>query len=109
MFIFLANVVAIIIMTTMDIESFYAKILGINYPWIMPMHKFYFSFSSLKFILKKEKLKIDTYYHEKKITSLGYLLKKISIILFGRLFNKINFSSIPNIPQTKTQTNVRVS
>jgi 2-polyprenyl-3-methyl-5-hydroxy-6-metoxy-1,4-benzoquinol methylase len=83
----------VIIMTTMDIESFYAKILGINYPWIMPMHKFYFSFSSLKFILKKEKLKIDTYYHEKKITSLGYLLKKISIILFGRLFNKINFDN----------------
>ena len=69
----------------MDIESFYAKTLGINYPWIMPMHKFYFSLSSLKFILKKENLKIDTYYYEKKITSLGYLLKKISIILFGKL------------------------
>ena len=57
------------------------------------MHKFYFSLSSLKFILKKENLKIDTYYYEKKITSLGYLLKKISIILFGKLFNKINFDN----------------
>ena len=82
-----------IIMTTMDIQSFYAKAMGINYPWIMPMHKFYFSSSSLKFLLKKENLKVDTYFYEQKITSLSYLLKKISVILFGRLSKKINFDN----------------
>jgi hypothetical protein len=80
-------------MTTMDIQSFYAKAMGINYPWIMPMHKFYFSSSSLKFLLKKENLKIDTYFYEQKITSLSYLLKKISVILFGRLSKKVNFDN----------------
>jgi len=82
-----------IIMTTMDIQSFYAKAMGINYPWIMPMHKFYFSSSSLKFLLKKENLKVDSYFYEQKITSLSYLLKKISVILFGKLSKKVNFDN----------------
>ena len=83
----------VIIMSTMDIESFYAKMLGINYPWIMPMHKFYFSFPSLQFVLSKANLKIVKYHYEKKITSLGYLLKKISVILFGKIFNNINIDN----------------
>ena len=82
-----------IIMSTMDIESAYAKILGTKYPWIMPMHKFYFSLKILKFLLNRANLKIVNYHYEKKITSLGYLLKKISTILFGSRFQKLNFDN----------------
>ena len=82
-----------IIMSTMDIESAYARILGTKYPWIMPMHKFYFSFQSLKFLLKRANLKIVNYHYEKKITSLGYLLKKISTILFGNKLKRLNFDN----------------
>jgi len=81
-----------IILSTMNIDSIYAKFLGKNYPWIMPMHKFYFSFTSMNHILKIEKLKIIEYFYDQKITSLAYVLKKILNIFFNvKKIKKNNF------------------
>ena len=45
----------ILIFTTFNIDSIFAKIMKGKYHWIMPMHKFYFSNSTLKFFLKSNK------------------------------------------------------
>ena len=44
---------SILIFSTYNMDSFIAKILGKNYHWIMPMHKYYFTRAVLTNILKK--------------------------------------------------------
>ena len=96
------NKSSVLIFSTYNMDSFIAKILGKNYHWIMPMHKFYFTKKVLKNILVKYNLEIIETITDTHIISLKYFLIKIKAIFpfLSFLLNpliKINFLNNLNI------------
>ena len=85
----------ILIISTMNMDSLTAKILGKNYPWVMLMHKFYFTNNSLKKILEQNNFRLYKIKHDTRIISIGYLLDKIQIHFpyFKKIFNFIKKSN----------------
>lgn len=67
-----------LIFSTMNMNSLMAKATGKYYPWIIPMHKFYFTNKSVKKYLLKNNLKLDKIIGDVRIVSLEYLFLKIS-------------------------------
>ena len=92
----------LLIFTTYNMDSLYAKITGKNYHWILPMHLFYFSNKTLKNICLENNLKIIKIKNDSRIVSFYYLLNKLQLIFpkFKFLFqciNKIKFLQKINI------------
>jgi 2-polyprenyl-3-methyl-5-hydroxy-6-metoxy-1,4-benzoquinol methylase len=81
----------VLIFSTMNMGSFTAKISGKHYPWIIPMHKFYFTNKSIKKFLSKNHLKLYKTIGDVRIISLEYLFLKISqkIFIFKYLYKLI--------------------
>jgi 2-polyprenyl-3-methyl-5-hydroxy-6-metoxy-1,4-benzoquinol methylase len=89
-----------LILSTMNMNSIFAKMTGKYYPWIIPMHKFYFSDSSVKKFLDKNDLFLKNIIGDVRIISLEYLFLKISqkISIFKIFYNLLmKFESIKNI------------
>ena len=92
----------LLIFTTYNMDSLYAKITGRNYHWILPMHLFYFSNKTLKNICLENNLRIFKIKNDSRIVSFHYLLNKL-ILIFPRLkflfqyMNKIKFLQKFNI------------
>ena len=92
----------LLIFTTYNMDSLYAKITGRNYHWILPMHLFYFSNKTLKNICLENNLRIFKIKNDSRIVSFHYLLNKL-ILIFPRLkflfqyMNKIKFLKKFNI------------
>ena len=92
----------ILIFTTFNMDSLYAKITGKNYHWILPMHLFYFSNKTLKNICLENNLKIYNIKNDSRVVSFYYLLNKLALI-FPKLkflfqyINKIKFLHKINI------------
>ena len=76
----------LLIFTTYNIDSLYAKITGKNYHWILPMHLFYFSNKTLKNICLENNLKIYNIKNDSRVVSFYYLLNKLALI-----FPKLKF------------------
>ena len=76
----------LLIFTTYNMDSFYAKITGKNYHWILPMHLFYFSNKTLKNICLENNLKIYKIKNDSRVVSFYYLLNKLALI-----FPKLKF------------------
>ena len=76
----------LLIFTTYNMDSLYAKITGRNYHWILPMHLFYFSNKTLKNICLENNLKIFKIKNDSRVVSFYYLLNKLSLI-----FPKLKF------------------
>jgi len=70
----------ILIFTTFNIDSIFAKIMKGKYHWIMPMHKFYFSNSTLKFFLKSNNMNLFKIKTDTRIISFEYLLDKFCVL-----------------------------
>ena len=90
-----------LILSTMNMDSIFAKLTGKYYPWIIPMHKFYFSDNSVKKYLNKNDLFLEKIIGDVRIISLEYLFLKISqkISIFKNFYKLlIKFESIKNIP-----------
>jgi len=68
----------ILIFSTMNMNSLMAKATGKYYPWIIPMHKFYFTNKSVEKYLSKNNLKLNKIIGDVRIISLEYLFLKIS-------------------------------
>ena len=92
---------SVLIFSTYNMDSLIAKILGRNYQWIMPMHKYYFTKKVLKNILNKYNLDIVETISDTHIISLKYFFIKLNAIipfirflttplLKIKFFNKIN-------------------
>jgi 2-polyprenyl-3-methyl-5-hydroxy-6-metoxy-1,4-benzoquinol methylase len=74
----------LLVLSTMNWDSMVAKIMGRRWPWIMPMHLWYFSPQTIETVLNRAGLRpihIETYTH---VVTLGYLAYKI----FPRIFRK---------------------
>ena len=82
----------LLIFTTFNMDSLYAKISGKNYHWILPMHLFYFSNKTLKNICLENNLKIIKIKNDSRVVSFYYLLNKLELIFpkFKFLFRYIN-------------------
>ena len=89
-----------LIISTMNMNSLFAKITGKYYQWILAMHKFYFSNDSMKKFLNKNNFELRKKINDVRIISLEYfffkLSHKISILkYFYKFFKK--FNSLKNL------------
>ena len=86
----------IFIFTTMNMDALLPKIMRSKYHWIMPQHKFYFSNSTLRYFLKKNKMDIFKIKNDTRLVSIEYLLFKLCVLMpkidfFFKFFLKFNF------------------
>ena len=70
----------LLIFTTFNMDSLYAKVTGKNYHWILPFHLFYFSNKTLKKVLLENNLEIFKIKNDSRTVSLSYLLNKLELI-----------------------------
>ena len=75
------DILDIKIFSTMNMDSILPKIMRGKYFWIMPQHKFYFTNSTLKFFLKKNKMNIFKIKNDARLVSIEYLLFKLCVFL----------------------------
>ena len=82
----------VLIFTTYNMDSLYAKITGKNYHWILPFHLFYFSTKTLKSIFIENEIEIFKVINDSRNVSLNYLLNKLGMIFpkFKYIFLLIN-------------------
>ena len=69
------------IFTTFNFDSLFSKIMGKNYPWIIPMHKYYFSNSTLKNALHRSNLCLFDIKNDVRIIRVKYLLQKLIVMM----------------------------
>lgn len=77
----------LLVISTMNYSSMFAQLTGRKWPWLMPMHLYYFTPEVMAVALKNAGFKVvkrTTYSH---VVSLGYLLYKINSNLPGRFRN----------------------
>ena len=67
--------------STIVIDSWFARLLGARWPWIMEMHLFYFSIPTLKLILEKSGFRLEEHSNYIHYASFRYLLDKISVLV----------------------------
>lgn len=76
------NVGGKLILSTFNFDSFFSKVMGRRYPWIIPMHKYYFSNITIKNVLKKYNLFLFDIQNDVRLISAEYLLQKLNILFF---------------------------
>ncbi|HPM43574.1 MAG TPA: class I SAM-dependent methyltransferase [Candidatus Omnitrophota bacterium] len=82
----------ILAISTHDIHSFFAKIMGKRYPWLMRFHLYHFDPATLTEMLSKNGFsRIGLEYYIKGF-SLKYVLSRFGLNVTGRLFKKISLS-----------------
>ena len=69
-----------LILSTFNFDSVFSKIMGKKYPWIIPMHKYYFSNTTLKNCLLKSNLKLFDIQNDTRLISMEYLFQKFNVI-----------------------------
>ena len=86
----------ILIFTTFNMDAIVPKIMRSKYHWIMPMHKFYFSNSTLRYFLKANNKDIFKIKSDTRLISVEYLLYKLSFLIpkisfIFKFFLRFNF------------------
>tara|TARA_B100000780_G_scaffold35974_1_gene22453 strand:- start:456 stop:1355 length:900 start_codon:yes stop_codon:yes gene_type:complete len=74
------NVGGRLILSTFNFDSLFSKIMGKKYPWIIPMHKYYFSNTTLENCLTKSNLKLFDIKNDTRLVSIEYLFQKFNVI-----------------------------
>ena len=93
----------LLIFTTFNMDSLYAKITGRNYHWILPFHLFYFSNKTLKSLCFERNLEIFKIKNDTRTVSVYYLLGKLE-----KLFTKFKFI-FTTIKKIKIFNNLNIS
>jgi len=70
-------------LSTMDVESSFARFLGPHWPWFMRMHLYYFSADSLRALLARGDLQVARVCRHRRIVSARYLLEKAAVQFSG--------------------------
>lgn len=79
----------VLMVTTHDINSLLAKIMGRKYPWLMRFHLYHFSPKTLLEMIKKSGFKDIKVTYYSKVFSLKYLLSRVGININSNLFSEI--------------------
>ena len=69
-----------LILSTFNFDSIFSKIMGKKYPWIIPMHKYYFSNTTINNCLDKSNLKLLDIQNDVRLISVEYLFQKFNVI-----------------------------
>ena len=103
-------------LSTMDVESGFARLLGPRWPWFMRMHLYYFSPDTLRALLAQCNLEVARVRRHRRIVSARYLLGKAAaqfpwasgalalmarLPLLGRVHLPVNFGDIINVYAVK--------
>lgn len=75
----------VLAITTIDVDSLAAKILKHRWPWLMRMHRVYFSQNTLKKLLENNGFRVVSITPHIRYTSLGYLASRFNTNLIGKL------------------------
>jgi 2-polyprenyl-3-methyl-5-hydroxy-6-metoxy-1,4-benzoquinol methylase len=75
-----------IVISTLDSDSTFAKVMGGRWPWIIPMHLHYFGFNTLKNIFDQAGLEIVKHGNYGHYASVGYMLNKLLPSSFMKLW-----------------------
>ena len=70
-----------LIFTTCNMDAIVPKIMGGNYHWIMPMHKFYFSNYTLRYFLNMNNMHLFRIESDTKTTNMGYFIEKLCVLI----------------------------
>jgi len=103
-------------LSTMDIDSGFARLLGPQWPWLMRMHLYYFSPGTLRAMLEAAGLEVVEVRRHRRIVSARYLLEKAAaaapaagpllrvlanLPLLGRVYVPVNFGDLINVYAVK--------
>ena len=69
----------VLILSTYNINSVIPRIMKSKYYWIIPMHKYYFSNSTIKYFLRKYNLHLFKVKTDTRLISIKYLLNKLIV------------------------------
>jgi len=67
-----------LILTTMNMNSLFARITGKYYQWIIAQHKFYFTNKSMQIFLERNNLKLNRIINDVRIINIDYFFFKIT-------------------------------
>jgi dolichol-phosphate mannosyltransferase len=97
-------------LSTMDAQSFYARLMGRRWPWYMRMHFYYFGRGSMVRMLEAAGFKVLAIERHKRIVSLRYFVEKAASMVpgfatlgrvlaspFGRWYITVDLGDIMNI------------
>src|SRR5262249_8093088 len=70
--------------STLDIENWYPRLLGRRWPWVMEMHLFYFSRTTLTELLRSAGFEVVTVFPYCHYVSVSYLFLKLQALVLGR-------------------------
>jgi len=81
----------LLVVHTMDIDSWFARVMGERWPWLMEMHIYYFSQRTLKQMLEKAGFTVIRIEPQGRYLRLGYFATRIGGFspLLGRLLSNL--------------------
>jgi len=79
----------IVVITTHDIGSIIAKLMGKRYPWLMRFHLYHFTPATLSALLLKNKLEVIFIKYYSKQFTLDYIFSRFGIKVKGKIFKRI--------------------
>ena len=71
----------ILILSTFNIDSIVPRVMRSKYYWIIPMHKYYFSNSTLRYFLNKFNLDLFKIETDARLVSLEYLFNTLIVLM----------------------------
>ena len=71
----------LIVVHTIDIESWFARLLGSRWPWLMEMHIYYFSRRTLQLMLEKCGFTMIKAVPQGRYLRLGYLMNRVGALV----------------------------
>jgi 2-polyprenyl-3-methyl-5-hydroxy-6-metoxy-1,4-benzoquinol methylase len=79
----------IVAITTHDIGSLFARMMGKRYPWLMRFHLYHFTPKTLSAMLSKNGLKVVLVKYYVKAFSLKYILGRLGLNVRSGIFEKV--------------------
>jgi ubiquinone/menaquinone biosynthesis C-methylase UbiE len=71
----------LLVVHTIDIESLFARLLGPRWPWLMEMHIYYFSRSTLRAMLERCGFRVLSDRPQGRYLRLGYLMNRVGALV----------------------------
>jgi SAM-dependent methyltransferase len=71
----------LLVVHTIDIESFFARLMGPRWPWLMEMHIYYFSRRTLRAMLEKCGFQVLSDKPQGRYLRLGYLTNRVGALV----------------------------
>lgn len=90
-----------LLLSTMNIDSHFARMLGKWWPWLMDMHLYYFTPKTIKLLLEKAGLQLKEISSYSHVISLDYLAYKVSAYskwlsdIINKVLNSLRMNRIP--------------